>query len=183
MIKTLFALTVVAVLAGCASGAKTENMTVFAEASVVQARTPLKNNVSVKDVTGGQETNPAWKSNIGSSEFEQALEGSLKSAGLLAPGKQAGTHFLTVHLQKVDQPFIGISMTVTATVEYVLTERSTGKNILTKTIALPYTAQFSDAFAGFERLRLANEGAAKANIKAIIDELVTLKVDGITIKQ
>jgi len=182
MFKPLFALAVVALLTGCASGAKTESMTVFADVSVVNAKTPLKNNVAVKDVTGGQETNPAWKSNIGSSEFEQALEGSLKSAGLLAAGKQAGSHFLTVHLQKVDQPFIGIDMTVTATVEYVLTERSTGKNVLTKTIALPFTAKFSDAFAGFERLRLANEGAAKINIKTIIDELVALKVEGVVVK-
>jgi len=181
--KTLLSfVAIVAVLSGCASGAKTENMSVFADASVVNAKTPLKSNVAVKDVTGGQETNPAWKSNIGSSEFEQALESSLRSAGLLSPGKQAGNYFLTVHLEKVDQPFVGLDMTVTASVNYMLTERSSGKNVFSRTITLPYTAKFSDAFAGYERLRLANEGAAKTNIKALIDELISLKVDGIQVK-
>lgn len=182
MKKLLAAIGIAIIVSGCASGAKTENMSVFADASVVNAKTPLKANVAVKDVTGGQETNPAWKSNIGSSDFEQALEASLRYAGLLAPGKQTGTHFLTVHLEKVDQPFLGISMTVTATVNYTLTERATGKNVLVKTIALPFTAAFSDAFAGYERLRLANEGAAKVNIKALIDELIALKIERVQVK-
>ena len=182
MKKILAALAVVVVISGCASGAKVEGMSVFVDAAVANAKTPLKNNVAVKDVTGGQETNPAWKSNIASSDFEQALESSLRSAGLLSGGKPFGSHFLTVNLEKVDQPFIGISMTVTATVNYVLTERASGKNIYSKSISLPYTASFSDAFAGYERLRLANEGAAKVNIKQLIDDLIALKIDAVTVK-
>ena len=67
-------------------------------------------------------------------------------------------------------------MTVTASINYVLTERASGKTVYTKTITLPYTAKFSDAFAGYERLRLANEGAARENIKQLIDELIALKL-------
>lgn len=182
MKRLLVCLAMAVVVSGCASGARTEQMSVFANAAAVNAKTPLKNNVAVKDVTGGQETNPAWKSNIGSSEFEQALEASLKSAGLLSMGKSAGTHFLTAHMEKIDQPFIGLAMTVTASINYVLTERASGKNVYSKTISLPYTANFSDSFSGVERLRLANEGAAKVNIGQLIDELVMLKIDSVQIK-
>ncbi|MBL0125617.1 MAG: hypothetical protein IPP88_24135 [Betaproteobacteria bacterium] len=182
MKKLLAAMGIVVILSGCASGAKVEGMSVFADAATVNAKTALKNNVAVKDVTGGQDTNPAWKSNIGSSDFELALESSLRSAGLLSGGKPLGSHFLTVHLEKVDQPFIGLDMTVTASVNYVLSERASGKNVYSKSISLPYTAKFSDAFAGYERLRLANEGAAKVNIKQLIDDLIALKVESVQVK-
>lgn len=173
---------VLATLTGCASGARSDQMAVFATASVANSNTPLRSNIAVKDVTGGQETNPAWKSNIASRDFEVALEASLRSAGLLSGGKQLGSHFLTVHLEKIDQPFVGLDMTVTASVNYVLTERATGKSVYTKTITRPYTAKFSDAFMGVERLRVANEGAAKVNIQQLIDDLIALKIDQVQLK-
>lgn len=179
MKKLFWMLCIAVVVSGCASGAKTENMSVFADAAVANAKTPLRSNVAVKEVTGGQDTNPAWKSNIGSNDFERALEASLSSAGLLAPGKQAGKYQLIAHLEKVDQPFMGVSMTVTATVGYELVDRATGQSAYKKSITLPFTAGFSDAFAGYERLRLANEGAAKTNIKQLIDELIALKIDSV----
>jgi len=40
----------------------------------------LKGNVALRDVTGGRETNPMWVGNVGSSEFEGALAGSLRFA-------------------------------------------------------------------------------------------------------
>ena len=43
-------------------------------------------------------------------------------------------------------------------------------------IQIGYTAKFSDSFLGAERLRLANEGAVKVNIQALIDDLNGLKL-------
>ena len=100
------------------------------------AKTPLRNNVAVRDVSGGKETNPMWVSNVGNSEFEQALEGSLRDAGLLSAGKQAGKYLLTAHMQKVEQPMFGASMTVTVTVNYSLAERADGKEVLNRTVSL-----------------------------------------------
>lgn len=122
-----------------------------------------------------------WKSNVGSSEFSQALEGSLRTVGLLAANRQAGSHTLTVHLQNVDQPFIGLDMTVTASVNYVVAERSTNKEIFNRTVAVPYTAKFGDSLLGVERLKLANEGAIRTNISQLIEELFRLKIDTISI--
>ena len=145
------------------------------------ANTPMRNNVAVRDVTGGQETNPMWKSNIGNSEFEQALESSLRDAGLLSVGKQMGKYTLTVNMEKVDQPMFGASMTVTATVNYSLVARATGKEVMNRTIALPFTAAFNSSFIGAERLRLANEGAIRVNIGKIIDELFAVGVDAVVL--
>lgn len=140
------------------------------------ANSPLKENVAIKDVTGGKETNPMWVSNVGSPEFERALEDSLRNAGLLSSNRQAGKFTLTAHLLKLDQPMFGASFTVTATVQYALVERATGKEVLARTVSTPYTAAFSDAFMGAERLKLANEGAIRSNIAALIDALTAIKV-------
>ncbi len=177
----LASVVMVVALTGCASPAKVENMATDGQPSQRVATTPLRNNLAVRDVTGGKETNPMWVSNVGSNEFEQALEASLKNVGLFAP-KQAGDYFITAHLEKLDQPFIGISMTVTSSILYTVTERKTGKNIYTRSIVTPYTASFSDAALGVERLRLANEGSIRENIKQVIDDLFRLNMQNIAVK-
>ncbi len=172
-------------LTGCATPASSSNMTVrAADATTVRLQTPeaLKNNLALRDVTGGKETNPAWVSNVSSSEFERALEDSLRSVGMLSANRQAGRFQLIVHLEKLDQPFMGFDMTVTSTVAYTLVERASGKTIWQKTLAVPYTAKVSDAFVGSERLRLANEGTIRQNITRLIGELQQMKVAEVTVR-
>ena len=172
-------------LTGCATPASSSNMTVrAADATTVRLQTPeaLKNNLALRDVTGGKETNPAWVSNVSSSEFERALEDSLRSVGMLSANRQAGRFQLIVHLEKLDQPFMGFDMTVTSTVAYTLVERASGKTIWQKTLAVPYTAKVSDAFVGSERLRLANEGTIRQNMTQLIGELQQMKVAEVTVR-
>lgn len=168
-------------LGGCAAPARIDQMSTSATAQQRIAATPMRNNIAVRDVSGGKETNPMWKSNVGNSEFEQALENSLRDAGLLSAGKQAGKYMLTAHMEKVDQPMLGASMTVTVTVNYSLVERASGKEILNRTVNLPYTAAWNSSFIGTERLRLANEGAIKVNIGKIIEEIFGLRVDAVAL--
>jgi hypothetical protein len=182
IVPLLLSIAAAGILSGCASPARIDQMTATASAQQRIAPTPLRTNVAVRDVTGGQETNPLWKSNIGNSEFEQALEASLRDAGLLAPGKQAGKYMLVAHLENVDQPIAGFSMTVTATVSYSLIERATGKEVFQRRVSLPYTAGATAAFSGVERLRIANEGAVRANITQLIDELFAMKVDQVAMQ-
>lgn len=168
-------------LTGCASPARIEQMSVDGHPAQRIAQTPLRNNLAIRDVTGGQETNPMWKSNIGSGEFEQALEASLRTVGLLAE-RQSGNYVLIAHLEDVDQPVFGLNFTVTAKVNYVILQRSTGKTVFNRTLAVPYTANFGDAFYGGERLKLANEGAIRANITQLIDELFLLKIETVAMR-
>lgn len=66
-------------------------------------------------------------------------------------------------------------MTVKAVVNYKLTDKTSHNTILKETIDSSYTAQFSDSVVGVKRLRLANEGAIKENIKQFIEKLNHLK--------
>jgi hypothetical protein len=171
----------VVALTGCAAPARVEQMQVNPSLTVrtIAATSPLRDHVAIKDVTGGKETNPMWISNVSSSDFERSLEASLKNVGLLAVNRQGSKYTLTAHLLKLDQPLLGVSMTVTAAVQYSLIERSTGKEIWADTLVTPYTAAWDAAFLGSERLKLANEGAARTNIEKLIDALVALKIEGV----
>lgn len=172
----LLVVAALAFLAGCATPARVEQMTAppptAAAGPIPEA---FRQNIAIKDVTGGQETNPLWTSQVNSAEFERALEASLRAANLLQTNRQSGRFQLIAQLGKLDQPFVGISMTVTASVMYILVERATGKTFWEKTITTPYTASFGDALYGVERLKLANEGAVRTNIAELITELLRLK--------
>ena len=61
--------------------------------------------------------------------------------------------------------------------EYTLVEVATNKVILREVIRAPFTAGVGDAFAGVKRLRLANEGSARANIESFLKRLSALKLD------
>jgi hypothetical protein len=151
-------------------------MTVMPQGIPTLVSDVLRQNVAIKDASGGQETNPLWTSQVSSTEFERALESSLRGANLLQPNRQAGRFTIAAYLGKLEQPFIGIDMTVTATVTYTLVERATGKTSWEKTITTPYTAKFGDALLGVERLKLANEGAVRSNIAELMGELFRLRI-------
>lgn len=165
-------------LSGCATPARVDQMQVNSTLATrtAAANSPLKESIAVKDVTGGKETNPMWISNVSSSDFSRALEASLKDSGLLSNNNQGSKYTLVAHLQKLDQPLFGASMTVTATVQYSLVERQTGKEVFARTVSMPYTAAWNDAFLGAERLKLANEGAIRVNIQQLIDALLAEKI-------
>ena len=165
--------TSVFVLVGCASAASSERMTVPATAvAAVDAPPALHHRVSIGTVSGGHDTNPLWMSKVGNDEFARALRDSFAAAGLLAEGPEAGVYTLSANLQRLKQPAFGFDMKVTATVGYQLRERGSGLQVFESQVVTPYTADMGDAFLGFERLRLANEGAIRANIQRLIEELV-----------
>lgn len=159
---------------GCAAPARIEQMAVHLPNAVI-ADTPLKKSVAVTEVTGGRETNPMWSSQVSSESFQRALELSLRNVGLSDPLISANKYHLTADILQVSQPMLGIDMTVTANVRYSLIDTTTRKEVFSKIITGTYTAKFSDAFAGVERLKLANEGAAKTNIQLLVDELLQFK--------
>lgn len=163
-------------LTGCATAARSDAMVASTVVAPVAANASKKllGNIAIGDVTGGSSTNPMWVSKVGGAEFEKALEASLKGAGFLSANRQAGDYKLVADLREVNQPMIGLDMTVTSSVEYQLVERATGKNIYRETISAPYTAKMSDSFLGSERLRLANEGSIRSNIERLIQRLSAL---------
>lgn len=157
-------------VSACAQGARTNAMVAPVQpTTILPENSPLKSSSTVTAVTGGQETNPLWVSDISNASFKTALEQSLALHTILADG--TGPLSISANLVSVDKPLVGISFTVTTVVAYTVTD-AVGTTVYSETVTTPYTAEFSDAFLGVERLRLANEGSAKANIAKFIDNLV-----------
>lgn len=161
-------------LGGCASTARGDQMAATATPQQRMALTPLHHNIAVLEVSGGQGSNRLWASKVDNAQFARALALSLADAGLLAEQPAAARYTLSARMDKLVQPITGLDLTVTATVSYSLVERATGNEILHRSHTLPYTAPFGDTLGALDRMRLANEGAVKANIAALVDDLIAL---------
>lgn len=177
MLRLLFASVVAIALTGCASSAKIEGMTVSdGQAQALQFDKPLHDNLQLGEVKGGEETNPLWTSEIDGPTFQAALQQSLDKAGLLSASSQA-PFALRANLLRVEQPLFGLDFEVTTEVEYTLVETAGGKVLFREVLRTPFTAGVGDAFVAVKRLRLANEGAAKENIAALLKRLSALKIE------
>lgn len=172
--RKILAIFSVVVLAGCATPAAVEQMAV--SLPITQTNPALKNSVAVAEVTGGRDTNPMWTSQVSGDAFRRALEQSLESAGMFNKIVAGSKYQLTADLTRLDQPMMGFDMTVGSTVRYSLIETQTRKEIYARVIQISYTAKMSDAFVGSQRLKLANEGAVRANIEAFVKDLIALKI-------
>ena len=116
-------------------------------------------------------------SQISNDAFAQALRDSIEKAGLFSGVTADGSRYrLTSFIGKVDQPMFGFSFTVKMEVSYTLKDTKSGSTVWTKDINSEYTATTGQAFAGVERLRLANEGAARENIRQALTEMAALSL-------
>jgi hypothetical protein len=184
MTKSLYLLTAafaLALLGGCASGARVENMEVAGLPAQRIAPSPLRQQLAVSAVGGGSDTHPLAKSSVGNAEFESALKNSLRATGLLAEGP-AARYTLSAQLNELEQPTFGFNMTVTAKVSYTVAEQGSGKIIWQQTLTTPYTAAFGDSLLGVERLRLANEGAIRSNLGQLVDALFRLDISPLAVR-
>lgn len=155
-------------LAACATAAKPEAMVVAPEATAKPFPQALQHAMCVRNVTGGEKTNPLWTSKVDNPSFQTALTSSLNGAGL---GAAPGCSFpVDVNLLGLSQPLAGFDLTVTSHVNYKVYDQS-GQPVVLATVDAPYTANFSAAFAAVERLRLANEGSIRTNISQFFDKL------------
>lgn len=169
----LLILTSAVALTGCASNASSQQMTYKINSTERLKNTKLANNISISSVSGGHETNPLLASSINDENFEIALKDSLKEAHLYQKLND-GTYQLNAHLVKLDKPLIGINLKVTCQVHYTLKDKTKNNVIYNKDITSDYTATMSDSPIAITRMKIANEGAARNNIKAFILDLYRL---------
>lgn len=156
-------------LGGCASPAMYENMIVNGTQFIkMEPSQKFYHSVKNVEVTGGKDTNPLWTSQVGSEDFQIALNKSLVQAGILS---EVGPYDMKAHLVSLKQPIIGFSYTVRATVDYLIKDRQTGQILLDEKIESAYTASMSESPIGIIRLRLANEGAIRNNIESLLQKL------------
>ena len=155
----------------CASGSKPDAM-------VARVVAPVHKSDGDSDplaVSGGKETSKMGASQISNDAYAQALRESIERAGLFSGVTTDGSRYrLTSFIGKVDQPMFGLSLTVKMEVSYALKDSKSGNTVWTKDINSEYTATPGQAFAAVERLRLANEGAARENIRQALTEMAAL---------
>jgi len=164
-------------LAACSSGANVGAMTVsVAPDQIVADNSPIRKAIAVGTVTGGQENNPMLASKVSNGNFKTALENSLALSVL--KGDAGAPYMLDAKLVTLEQPLMGFDMTVTSTVEYTLLTTGKSDPVMHETVVAPYTAKIGEAFLGVERLRLANEGSIRENIKEIVARLIKASQPG-----
>ena len=160
-------------LSACASPAEMQNMVVARQPVVIaEPNSSFRNALAIARIDGGETTNPLWTSEIDGAAFQGALRESLEQNDLLAKTLPSSRFDLYATLGSVNQPFIGLDMTVSSTVMYRVVERKTKLNWFKDSVFASYTAKFSDSLIGIQRLRFANEGSIRENIKEFIRRLV-----------
>jgi hypothetical protein len=152
-------------VAACASPSRPEFMTVPTTAGLTAAPGDVGYHaVTTVNVSGGHETNPLWAAQVSDADFKTALEASLTAAGYM--GSEGRPLVITATMVDLKQPLAGFDMSVTSQVQYRVTRD--GQVIFAETVAATGTATMGEAFAGVERVRLANEKSIQENIKEFL---------------
>lgn len=169
----VLALGLSALLAGCASPATREGMI----PGDLDTAKKHPQTVSVA-VTGGQETNPLWKSQISDTSFAEALSDAITRSKVFSAVVQGkgGNYQLDVALVSMTQPSFGASFTVDMEAGWSLRRTDSAAVVWQASVKSKHTATVGDAFVGVERLRLATEGAAKNNIKQGLEMISRLNL-------
>jgi hypothetical protein len=160
-------------LMGCATPSNFAAMSVSRnEMNIAKNESKLfKENITLAKLSGGQKSTIVSK--VDNEGFSKAIENSLSNVGFLSSDPSAA-YQLTVALEELKQPLMGLDLKVVCKAKYTLYDNKHKRVVFEETLTTPYTAPFSSAFVAAERLRLANEGAVKENIKKFLMEINTL---------
>ena len=174
MIRPLLVMLLLAGLGACATPASYTSMVPeLASADLGPGPAPsYRGAITVAPVSIGTDTSVPWTSQIGSAEFQEALVRTLTLANLASA--QNGRFRLEAALLRLERPFAGFAMTVTASVGYRLTDTATGAVVYQETRTSLGTASLNDAITNVNRLRIADERALRANIRKLIEDLYAL---------
>jgi hypothetical protein len=137
---------------------------------------PLRAGIAIKDVGGGEPTSE--DSNIGDDQLRQAVQDALQQYGLLQPDNAQPRFRLNVTLVKLTSPGGGLDLTSNSQIRYTLTRADTGVVLFNDVVAASYTATMGDEFIAMLRLRLAKEGAIRANLAAFLQRLRAVPIFG-----
>jgi len=178
MIRLLVAMLVLGGLGACATPASYTSMVPeLATADLGPGPAPsYRGAITVAPVSIGNDTSVPWTSPIGSAEFQEALVRTLMVANLASA--QNGRFRLEATLLKLERPYAGFAMTVTASIAYRLTDTATGAVVYQDTRTSVGTASLNDAVTNTNRLRIADERAIRANFRKLIEDLYALPERG-----
>lgn len=126
-----------------------------------------RNAIAVRSVSGGQMMNILTVPGVANEPFKAALEATLSANGYLA---LTGTpkFYLDADIRNLDQPLMGLDLTVIADVTYSISGAGPAASYPIKAQA---TATFSDSPLAADRIRIANERAMRQNIEQFLQAL------------
>jgi len=154
-------------LGACAGGPRLEAMVPdVATNAVITENSSLWKSTGIGEITGSTKTNKLWKTQITNEVFASALRQSLGLHAVLSDGD--GKYKVSARLKELRQPFLGIELAVTARVKYTVTRTSDKFVVFNRMITETYISTLKDSYVFSDRLKLANEGAIKDNIKKFI---------------
>lgn len=141
------------------------------------ADSPWRRTLFLAEVIGGEATDPTSHSGVGNKEFAAALQAALLQEGLLGSDESAAPFRLKAVLIDVSQPpEISFTMTINSAIRYLVTRVETPEAVFDEVITTSFTATAEDEFFATERLRMANEGAVRANIAEFLSRLANTNV-------
>lgn len=115
---------------------------------------------------------------IPSVELKKAIENSIINSNVFSKVIADGgsDYLLKVKLTRMDYPYYAYDVEVQMTALWQLSDRSTKEVVWENIITTKYTTKYSETYNGALRLKLANEGAARANIQTGIHEISLLQL-------
>lgn len=127
---------------------------------------------------GGPEPNPHITTiTITNEEYQQALEATLKKAGVFSKITEGMDADYSLNVFIFDVEFTGVfELTFKLESIWKLTHVGTGKVIMYKSIISSNTVTVGDAFVGVTRYRIVREGAVRKNIQSGIESLSLLNL-------
>ena len=159
---------VTVILAGCATPAPQKAVSLGVAETPAKPNPALIGNISIRVISGGQDTNAYWISKIDNERFRSELEQSMTAIGYLAPKGFAGKYQLDVTLQYLDKPSYGDTLNFRSSIFYTLNGEN-GKKITFPVTAVG-TATTSDTFL-VGRERNADYRSIKENIHLFLINL------------
>ena len=176
-VRSILMIAMLGTLIGCATPARPGHMVPETAHFPSQSLdSPLHSAIAISRVGGGEKTNPLLVSKVGSNELQEALRLSLKQCGLLSPSDVAAPFRLEVFLIELKQSGSSLTAIVDSVMRYKLIRSGDDQVVYDDIITASYKATVGDSFYGPQRLKLANEGAIRANIAAFLENLHSLNI-------
>jgi hypothetical protein len=127
----------------------------------------------IGEVQGG-----STEEGIGIGSFVGAIQEAIRQSNLFAArGREEDAYFLDILIMGQDQPTFGLNFTVGLGVRYTLRKGKGGTPVWEKEIYSDHTETCCGSPIGTVRARKAGEGAARNNIRKLVDELSGLELD------
>jgi hypothetical protein len=106
---------------------------------------------------------------IPNESFRQAVENALLQSGLFTG--DAKQYRLNVSVLAIENPLVGVNLTAELRVRWVLFDVDQGQEKFNEVIATEYTATMGDSLLAAQRMTIANENAAKENIRNALQSI------------